>query len=74
MDQEDLLITQVDGSVYEVARAGGEVIGRTGSEQEALVLACSERLHGHVWLLEPSGRRVRVDCPTNSPLEQFGQQ
>jgi hypothetical protein len=61
-----------DGT-YEVVRDGFEVVGRTASEQEALVLACSERRGRRVWLTDrATGRRVAVDCPVDSPLANFG--
>ena len=62
-----------DGS-YEIIREGVGVIGRTGSEQEAMVLACGERQGARVTLIErETARRVAVDCPAESPLENFGE-
>ena len=74
MERGDIVITAVGSGAYEVTRVGGDVIGRTNSEQEALILACSEPLLSRVWLIEPSGRTVKVDCPAKSPMENFGEQ
>ena len=65
----DLIITP-RSHVLGFARRGA-IIGRTASEQEALALACSERPHGRVWLMERTASLVSVDCPVASPLEQL---
>jgi hypothetical protein len=73
MEPGDILIAALDGGAFEVARVGGDLIGRTSSEQGAMVLACSESMQGQVWVVERSGRSVKVDCPVKSPMENFRQ-
>ena len=69
----DLVITS-EGGDYTVAREGDATIGRTRTQQEALILACAARRRDHrVWLMDrETGTWAPVDCPSASPLERSG--
>jgi hypothetical protein len=69
----DLVIT-AEGGDYTVTREGDATIGRTHTQEEALILACAARRRDHrVWLMDrETGTWLPVDCPSASPLERSG--
>ena len=59
----DLLIISHWGVLYDVARVGGDVIGRTTSKRDAVVLAFGARPPGRVWEVEVGGTPMPVESP-----------
>jgi len=57
----DILIISHWDVWFDVARVGAEIIGRTNSKRDALLMARNASANGPVWFVNVGGTPVRLD-------------